>query len=1122
MRKGLASSIVLGLMATTLGLGGNAEAASSIYYGDGSSHTLTTEMQNNFSGWYALSAQNSGTNVTVTKPAKITGTYNEPYNSYATHVYNGAAVTYSADNNEINMTEANGNTYGLYAKINSSINCGTGNITIKSTSGEVMDVAAIDNSTINYSGGDITAQSDNGGAYGLFANKSSTLSYGGGKITAQSDNGSVYGVFAQHNSVISNLGSTNITVTTSNGHAAGLRTYIGSTINYSGGTIKLNNSSTGDYYARAIYTTVINSDIINITGATTININSTAKNETEGIFGYGTVNVSADMNMDVTTTNGTAMLIGPSRGGIVNIDNKSNITGTITGGSSNRVMGVGIGSRDTTSLQGTSMNQTAGTSINMNVIGYSGNVYGVYVSKYGTYTNDGTLTATVNGNGKNAYGLSVASYANYIATNDNAFMVTGSDTSVGIQVQGTALLSGNLVVSAPIALDVMGSTNADLEINKDGGSTVKITGDVVNEGDGTNVLKLNLDTADSYLTGTSKMTSFGTLDIALANSALWNVTADSTLTSLDNSGIVNMRYTGAGNYETVTTDTLSGAGTLKVNTDLQTSKDNLDVTTNSDKLVITGTSSGTHTIDVEDTSLLSGKKSEGYVLLVEDKTSGGATFVGGDVVKGGLYKYTPLIISVNPGDNPDILDTYSNVPTGNVKNWYLAGYEKTGELQPVVAPLIGAGENRYAAYRFEQDNLLLRLGELRDNENSQGIWAKVKTAKETVNDTTDSRFTMYQVGYDKKYKDDEHGKKYFGVAFNHTKGDQDYSSTSHGESSSNAMTLYNTWLGKKGHYLDLVGKVGKINTDWDYSNARFPDSGDSSAWFYNLSGEYGRKIMNKDGFYTEPQAQLTYGHINGAGYTSDSGINVDQDSINSLIGRVGFTIGKHFNGDEDDKRTNVYAKLFYNHEFLGDSDVRMNDTYGDSYTHSGDFGGSWWTAGVGVTAQLDKKTNAYFDVQKTFGGDIDQKWQFNVGLRWNWGGAKKAKAVETAAPVEEATPVAAAPMADYYMDSVHYDTDQDVIRPDQAGKVTHFAEVAKENPDHTFKLVGNTDSDASDSYNEDLSRRRVERVKNAAEQKGVPAAQIQTNYKGEKDPASSNATAQGKADNRRVDMWEHK
>ena len=39
---------------------------------------------------------------------------------------------------------------------------------------------------------------------------------------------------------------------------------------------------------------------------------------------------------------------------------------------------------------------------------------------------------------------------------------------------------------------------------------------------------------------------------------------------------------------------------------------------------------------------------------------------------------------------------------------------------------------------------------------------------------------------------------------------------------------------------------------------------------------------------------------------------------------------------------------------------------------------------------------------------------------------------------------------------------------------------------------------------------------------GVSSDRLKLNYKGEKDPVASNATEQGKADNRRVDVWEHK
>ena len=82
--------------------------------------------------------------------------------------------------------------------------------------------------------------------------------------------------------------------------------------------------------------------------------------------------------------------------------------------------------------------------------------------------------------------------------------------------------------------------------------------------------------------------------------------------------------------------------------------------------------------------------------------------------------------------------------------------------------------------------------------------------------------------------------------------------------------------------------------------------------------------------------------------------------------------------------------------------------------------------------------------------------------------------------------------------------------------------VAKAHPDSTFKLVGNTDSDASDSYNEDLSKRRVQNVAQYAANNGVDGSRMKLGYKGEKDPVASNATEQGKADNRRVDIWEHK
>jgi OOP family OmpA-OmpF porin len=78
---------------------------------------------------------------------------------------------------------------------------------------------------------------------------------------------------------------------------------------------------------------------------------------------------------------------------------------------------------------------------------------------------------------------------------------------------------------------------------------------------------------------------------------------------------------------------------------------------------------------------------------------------------------------------------------------------------------------------------------------------------------------------------------------------------------------------------------------------------------------------------------------------------------------------------------------------------------------------------------------------------------------------------------------------------------------------------AKDNPNNTFKLVGNTDSQGNSAYNQDLSQRRVNNVKNYAVNHGVSASQLVTAFRGENDPASTNNTEEGRADNRRVDVY---
>ncbi len=192
---------------------------------------------------------------------------------------------------------------------------------------------------------------------------------------------------------------------------------------------------------------------------------------------------------------------------------------------------------------------------------------------------------------------------------------------------------------------------------------------------------------------------------------------------------------------------------------------------------------------------------------------------------------------------------------------------------------------------------------------------------------------------------------------------------------------------------------------------------------------------------------------------------------------------------------------------------------------------SLWEAGLAYTINKDWDINAgyrYLDTKLDEDNNIKYRG-FLVGLSYRFGGHK---ATSTPVPLPEPEPVAPVVVEtpvvpqhvynDYYVDSIHFASDVDTPLASESQKLQNFVAVAKAHPDSTFKLIGNTDSDASQAYNEDLSKRRVENVAKYAEDNGVNSDRLNLNYKGENNPVASNATEQGKADNRRVDIWEHK
>jgi outer membrane protein OmpA-like peptidoglycan-associated protein len=76
----------------------------------------------------------------------------------------------------------------------------------------------------------------------------------------------------------------------------------------------------------------------------------------------------------------------------------------------------------------------------------------------------------------------------------------------------------------------------------------------------------------------------------------------------------------------------------------------------------------------------------------------------------------------------------------------------------------------------------------------------------------------------------------------------------------------------------------------------------------------------------------------------------------------------------------------------------------------------------------------------------------------------------------------------------------------------------KDNPSTTVTANGYTDSVGSDAYNMKLSARRAETVKAFLVKNGIAASRVKTKAFGKADPVASNATAEGRAQNRRVEL----
>ena len=323
----------------------------------------------------------------------------------------------------------------------------------------------------------------------------------------------------------------------------------------------------------------------------------------------------------------------------------------------------------------------------------------------------------------------------------------------------------------------------------------------------------------------------------------------------------------------------------------------------------------------------------------------------------------------------------ANDMTGRVEAVYDAKGNKisqTEEVNETSRTLTAVANLPVVAWRAELNDLYKRMGDLRATPYKSGAWVRYNGGKLKWSDgDLENDFHMIQVGIDTMPTENNIR---FGTAFSYTKGDADFDGGS-ADLDTYSLALYGTWLGDKGQYADVIGRVASIKND---ANARSL-TGQGKAYDgkmdntgLSLSAEAGWRFALPYNLFIEPQVEATYSYIDSDSFRYGDR-KYELQSTDSFIARAGFMAGIQC----PDNKGNVYVRASVVHDFLGETDVKVSNAH-MSRTVSNDFGGTWGEFGIGANVSVSDNTYVYADVEHTTGGEIEEPWRVNFGVRYNF------------------------------------------------------------------------------------------------------------------------------------------
>lgn len=534
-------------------------------------------------------------------------------------------------------------------------------------------------------------------------------------------------------------------------------------------------------------------------------------------------------------------------------------------------------------------------------------------------------------------------------------------------------VNSNLVTNGKNAILTRG--NSDVNINTDGQHTTQLNGDIVfnydGDSSGTGIdsnVNVNLNGEGSSWTGNTKAEwnsasgkpdeaklAVSHMNLNVANGAQWNPTTIKSQNNITNgveniainnlalnNGIINLESSHLAGDDAVNIENLKGNGGT-INTDSVSNKLSIENKAADTSLTVNGTKEVTDAIANGEANL---QKLADVVKSNDKSAADTVTSDANDIIGG----YSAKVL-----DGKVVVDSIKTVE--NAANRAISDIMNISLM----------------TWRQENNDMNKRLGELRDSKGEHGAWARMARGESKYGaHSVKNQYNYYQVGYDEKLSTNPNWT--VGVALTRTEGNSTFAAGS-GENNHTGLAIYGSYLSDSGSFVDLIAKYARLDNEFKTVGAGVGDA-DYKENAYSLSAEYGKRFTSDNGFWIEPQVELTYGTVGSVDYLTNKGYSVHKDSTDSLVGRLGFALGKNI------KQGNVYVRASYLYDFDGESTVTMSGAGTASFKQ--DLGGGWWEVGVGTNLNLSEATHLYFDVEKTFGGNVATPWQWNAGVRWSF------------------------------------------------------------------------------------------------------------------------------------------